>query len=194
MSCSTNESIRARDRPCTSTLTRPSAIRSTRITVTTAPTRYRSSGPGSSISPSRCAVEQQQPIARERVLDRRDRAVARHEQRQHHVREDHHLPQREDGQLLGDRKARRAFAHTRRFVAAKTRLDQGDPPLIGVLHDPAVLDAEQEGALAGVAVRADRDHAGRSRGTSQFSASPSRTSSRSSRPRASCASARLAAS
>jgi hypothetical protein len=38
-SCSTNASMRARARPCTSTFTRPSAMRSTRITVTTVPTR-----------------------------------------------------------------------------------------------------------------------------------------------------------
>ena len=44
--------------------------------------------------------EQQQPVAGERVLDRGDRALSRQEERQHHVREHHELPQREDRHLF----------------------------------------------------------------------------------------------
>ncbi len=45
--------------------------------------------------------EEDPPITRERILDSSDRLFARDEQRQHHVREDHELPERKDGQLQG---------------------------------------------------------------------------------------------
>ena len=44
--------------------------------------------------------EQQQAVARERVLDRGHRALPRQEERQHHVREHHELPQREHRHLV----------------------------------------------------------------------------------------------
>jgi hypothetical protein len=49
--------------------------------------------------------EEHQPVPGERVLERRDGSLAGHEERHHHVREDHELPEREQRQLLGDLEA-----------------------------------------------------------------------------------------
>ena len=55
-SCSMTLSTRARDSPCTSTLSRPSARRIERITMATVPTECSCSGVGSSTLGSRCVV------------------------------------------------------------------------------------------------------------------------------------------
>jgi hypothetical protein len=46
--------------------------------------------------------QQHQPFAGQRVLDGGDRALPRHEEREHHVGEDDQLPQRENRQLFRD--------------------------------------------------------------------------------------------
>ncbi len=68
--------------------------------------------------------EQHQPVAGQRVLDRGDRALARHEERQHHVGKDHQLPQREHRQLVGNREGGAEFAHGSVFDGADRQLER----------------------------------------------------------------------
>jgi hypothetical protein len=55
--------------------------------------------------------QQHQPVAGHRVLDGGDRPLPNHEERKNHVGKHHHVPQRQDRQLLGNRVGRKGLGH-----------------------------------------------------------------------------------
>ena len=88
-----------RDRPSTSTLMVPSGSFSSCSTWASVPTGYRSAGAGI-VGLGRLLRDQQDLlVGRHRLFQRVHRLVAADEQRDDHVREHHHVAQRQDGQV-----------------------------------------------------------------------------------------------
>ena len=85
----------ARATPSTSTFVVPFGSRATCSTRPATPTRKRSAAAGSCVSAVRWATRKIHRSPGERGLDGRERRRPPHEQRDHHVREDHDVPERQ---------------------------------------------------------------------------------------------------